>query len=78
MLTGLVLLSQVQTDLFDDQDRGRSKRLMSVLDAINDRWGDGTLRYAASGMTRAWRTQFHRRSPAYTTHWPDLPLVQAK
>ncbi len=78
MLTGLVLLSQIQTDLFDQQDRGRSKRLMSALDAINDRWGDGTLRYAASGMTRAWRTQFHRRSPAYTTHWPDLPLVQAR
>ncbi|MEO6307161.1 MAG: Y-family DNA polymerase [Nitrospiraceae bacterium] len=77
MLTGLVPLSQVQTDLFDDQDRGRSKRLMSVLDAINARWGDGTVRYAASGMTRAWRTQFHRRSPAYTTHWPDLPLVRA-
>ena len=78
MLTGLVPLSQVQTDLFDDQDRGRSKQLMSALDAINARWGNGTLRYAASGMTRAWRTQFHRRSPAYTTHWPDLPIVQAK
>jgi hypothetical protein len=31
------------TDLFDDHDRGKSKRLMSVLDAINDRWGAGTL-----------------------------------
>jgi DNA polymerase V len=78
MLTGLVSLNQVQTDLFDCQDRARSKRLMSVLDAINDRWGDGTLRYAASGINRTWRTQFHRRSPAYTTHWSDLPLAQAK
>ncbi len=78
MLTGLVPLSQVQTDLFDRQDRARSKQLMSALDAINDRWGDGTLRYAASGITRAWRTQFHRRSPVYTTDWNDLPLVHAK
>jgi DNA polymerase V len=78
MLTGLVSASQIQADLFDSQDRGRSKRLMSVLDAVNDRWGAGTLHYASSGFTTAWRTQFHRRSPAYTTHWPDLPLVQAK
>ena len=38
MLTGLVPASQAQADLFDDQDRGKSKRLMSALDAINDRW----------------------------------------
>jgi hypothetical protein len=40
-------------------------------------WGDGTLRDAAGGITRAWSTRFHRRSPAYTTQWSDLPLVQA-
>jgi DNA polymerase V len=39
MLTGLVSASQTQADLFDSQDRGRTKRLMSVLDAVNDRWG---------------------------------------
>jgi DNA polymerase V len=75
MLTGLVPASQSQGDLFDFKDRGRSKRLMSALDSINDRWGAGTLHYASSGITKAWKTQFHRRSPAYTTDWNELPVV---
>lgn len=77
LLTGLVPASQTQADLFDSQDRGRSKRLMSALDSINDRWGAGTLQYASSGITKAWKTQFHRRSPAYTTHWDELPVAHA-
>ena len=77
MLTGLVPVSQVQSDLFDHQDRGKSKRLMSALDSINDRWGAGTLHYASSGTSKAWTTQFHRRSPAYTTDWDALPVVNA-
>lgn len=76
MLTGLVPASQTQADLFDNQDRGKSKRLMSALDAVNDRWGAGTLRFASNGISNAWKTQFHRRSPAYTTNWNELPLVQ--
>ncbi len=75
MLTGLVPASQSQADLFDSQDRRKSKRLMSALDSINNRWGAGTLHYASSGITKAWKTQFHRRSPAYTTDWNELPVV---
>jgi DNA polymerase V len=74
----LVPASQTQADLFDYQDPGKSKRLMSALDAVNDRWGAGTLHYASSGLMREWKTHFHRRSPAYTTQWDELPLVQAK
>lgn len=77
LLTGLVPASQTQADLFDHQNRGKSKRLMSALDAVNDRFGSGTLQYASSGLTKAWRSQFHRRSPAYTTHWDELPVVTA-
>jgi DNA polymerase V len=76
MLTGLVSASQTQADLFDARDRGKSKRLMSALDLINARWGAGTLHYGSSGITRGWKTQFQRRSPAYTTDWNGLPLVQ--
>jgi len=75
MVTGLVPASQSQTDLFDSKDRGKSNRLMSALDAINERWGTGTLQYASSGITKKWKTQFHRRSPAYTTDWNELPVV---
>ena len=77
MLTGLVPASQIQADLFDDQDRRKSNRLMSALDAVNDRWGAGTLHYASSGFTKSWKTQFHHRSPAYTTDWNSLPIVNA-
>lgn len=77
MLTGLVSRNQVQSDLFDAQNRPRSKQLMAALDRINDRWGAGTLHYASSGIEKAWKTQFHRRSPAYTTDWGELPIVMA-
>ena len=76
MLTGLVPVNRTQADLFDDQDRRKSKRLMSALDAVNNRWGAGTLHYASNGITKAWKTEFRRRSPAYTTNWNELPLVQ--
>jgi DNA polymerase V len=75
MLTGLVPVSQSQVDLFDSKNRGKSNRLMSVLDSINNRWGAGTLHYASSGITKPWKTLFQRRSPAYTTDWNELPVV---
>lgn len=77
ILTGLVPAGHTQADLFDSQDKEKSKRLMSALDAVNDRWGAGTLHYASSGIHKAWKTQFQHRSPAYTTDWTALPIVTA-
>ncbi|MEK6804656.1 MAG: Y-family DNA polymerase [Nitrospirota bacterium] len=77
ILTGLVPASQTQADLFDYQDREKSKRLMSALDAVNNRWGADTLHYASSGISKTWKTQFQHRSPAYTTDWGALPIVTA-
>ena len=70
-------VSQTHADLFDSEDRRRSKRLTTVLDAVNDRWVAGTLHYASSGFTKAWRTQFHWRSSSDTTNWDALPVVNA-
>ena len=78
MLTGLLPASQVQADLFDVQDRARSKRLMQALDSVNDQWGAGTLAYASSGLAPSWKTQSHHCSPAYTTDWNELPVVNAE
>ena len=77
MLTALVPATQVQGNLFDQQGRERSSRLMRVLDKLNDRMGAGTLQYAAEGITKRWQARFERRSPAYTTSWMHLTLVKA-
>ncbi len=77
MLTALVPASQRQLDLFEDRDRERSSRLMRVLDRLNADMGAGTLRYAAEGYVKRWRTRFERRSPASTTNWRDLPVARA-
>lgn len=75
MFTELIPSGQVQADLFDHQNRGRARKLMAALDLVNARFGSGTLQYASSGIERSWKTQFHKRSPAYTTDWKQLPLV---
>lgn len=77
ILIGLVPAGHTQADMFDSQDREKSKRLMSALDAINHRWGADTLHYASSGISKAWKTQFQHRSHAYTTDWNELPVVNA-
>ena len=75
MFVGLVPASQVQADLFDGKDRTRSKQLMAALDSINERFGSGTLQYASSGIRKEWKATFHRRSPAFTTSWDELPIA---
>ena len=75
MFVGLVPSSQVQTDLFDGKDRTRAKKLMAALDAINSRFGSGTLQYASSGIAKEWKATFNRRSPAFTISWDELPVA---
>lgn len=56
------------------------ERLMGVMDALNLRYGRGTLKLAAGGIEppgeRArWAMRQERRSPAYTTCWEDMLVV---
>jgi DNA polymerase V len=50
---------------------------MRLLDRLNAEMGAGTLRYAAEGYVKRWRTRFERRSPVNTTNWRDLPVAKA-
>ncbi len=77
MFTNLVPEKHVQPSLFDDRNRKRSAKLMQTLDAVNEKTGTGTLRYAGAGLgdNLRWHTAFNKRSPAYTTQWEQLPAV---
>ncbi len=77
MLLDLVEPEQISASLLpaDTPDAPRRAALMQTLDAVNRRFGPGTLRPARSlhlpGAMRRGRC-----SPAYTTRWDELPLVR--
>lgn len=74
---------QGELDLGDGDSLGDiadKARLMSALDAINKRYGRGTMKMASAGLDgdrRVWSMRQERRTPAYTTNWADIPIVRA-
>lgn len=54
-------------------DRGLSR--MSALDALNRKFGRGTLRYAAEKLSDAWTPIHQTRSPRYVSNWSELPRI---
>ena len=54
---------------------GRRERLMVVMDGINTRWGRGTVRCLAEGLTQPWQMRRGRMTPRYTTCWEELPVA---
>ena len=77
MLSDIRPRSMAQASLFAPESDGRSEKLMATMDAINCRWGRGTMRVAAEGIDKAWRMKRGKLSPRYTTEWADLPTVRA-
>lgn len=78
LLTGLVPDNEVQLNLFNPvEDISQKKELMVALDKSNQKWGRGTVSYAACGMNKRWEMKRERMSPRYTTSWAELPKVKA-
>ncbi len=80
MLSELRPRSLQCTDLFgSDRDRERREQLMGTLDAINRRYGKGTLGLGIAGLQspRNWTMRRGNKSPSYTTCWAELPIVKA-
>lgn len=79
LLDQLVPEDRVQGSLFDDiSNRRRGRKLMAIMDAVNDQMSAGTLFSAACGLERRWKTRFGQRSFHYTTSWAELPIVRTK
>lgn len=77
MLMGLQPKGSIQPTLFDDPvEQAKSDSLMSVMDAINHKMGQGSLTIAASGLGHGWAMRREKMSPNYTTDWAELPVVR--
>lgn len=73
-------LMQQELALDDDVADPGGTRLMQALDAVNQRFGRGTVALASAGLAgelRQWSMKQERRTPGYTTDWEGLALVRA-
>ena len=75
MLLDLVSADHVQGSLFQPTDTLVSKARMQAMDAINQRFGRGTIRVAAAGFQSSWQLRRNFMSARYTTDWRDLLRV---
>lgn len=78
-LLDLARPAQLEVDLFDAPTVG-NPRLMAAMDAINQRYGRGTIGLGATGWhQRGQRAQWAMRqeylSKRYTTEWKELAQV---
>jgi DNA polymerase V len=76
-------VTKSQGILFDadnktQEERNQEERLMESVDHINKTMGTGKLFFCSQGMNQHWRGASEHRSPRYTTHWNELPIVRAK
>ena len=74
-LVNLTPAATVQGGLFDRPDDARSIARMQALDALNTKFGRGTVTFAAMGRQPGWKLRSEFISPRYTTAWEDLLTV---
>lgn len=55
----------------------RNERLMATMDAINGRYGRGSLKLASEGVAKTWQMRRENLSPRYTTEWAGIAKVSA-
>ena len=72
MLVNLVTAGDVQGGLFDRPDDEKALARMKALDALNARYGRGTVTFASMGRRPAWKLRCEFISPRFTTVWADL------
>lgn len=62
----------VQGTLFHAPDSLERMQLMAGLDALNKRYGRGTVGFAAGGLKQTWALRSEQMSAAYTIQWQEL------
>ena len=77
ILTDLCRADLAPRDLFTHADGPKSVALMAAMDAVNNRYGRGSLQLGLRGENDGWKMRRDRLSASWTTKWNDLPKLQA-
>lgn len=72
VVSGIVPGNEIQLSFWDQSDRLRLNRLYNIVDQINRKNGNNTLKMAAQGFSKKWRLKNEHLSRMYTTNFRDL------
>lgn len=78
LLMNLCQRGEFTDDIFAESQPAAAEKVMSVLDAINGRWGRGTLRIASMPSDPDWGMRREMMSQSYTTRIDQLWTVYCK
>ena len=76
MLMDICSDNAIQGNLYDTVDREKQKRLMSVLDRVNNCYGRNALKFGIMGDGHEWKIKQQRLTPCYTTRLSDFPKTK--
>jgi DNA polymerase V len=76
MVMDICRQNAVQANLFDTLDRVKDKKMMHILDFVNNKYGRNKLKLAVMGDGKAWKIKQERLSPCYTTRYDDFPKTK--
>ena len=77
-LNDLSSVDALQLDLLSPAIDRHDEKLMSIIDSLNNRYGNGTIQFASEGIKQEWKMRSDLRSPRYTSRWDELLVVRAK
>ncbi len=69
IVSDVVSAKSTQTNLWDEVNRKKNKKLLEVIDQINSKAGLEQVKFAVQGTEKTWRMRQHNLSPHYTTKW---------
>lgn len=72
MMSEIIPEEHIQLSLFDNVDVEKSNILMTTVDSINERMGQGTIKSASEGFDKRWKMKSEMRSREFTTCWDDI------
>ncbi len=74
ILSELAPKQDLQGDFWEAplQEQSKHANAMLMLDAVQNRFGNKALRFAAEGLDQNWEMKQSKRTPHYTTSWEEL------
>lgn len=75
IVSDVVPAKSEQTNLWDEVNREKNKKLLKVIDNINSKAGLEQVKFAIQGTEKSWNMRQHNLSPHYTTKWSDILIV---